>query len=152
MVWKPHVTVAALIEQNGRFLMVEEKINGQLVLNQPAGHLEAGESILEAVIRETREETACVFQPEKIIGLYRWQMQTEDKTFIRYCIHGVITQQLENSPLDPDIERTLWLTYDELMAQKTRLRSPLVLHCINDYCSGQSYSLNILKDLGSHAE
>lgn len=149
MTWKPHVTVAAIIEQDQKYLLVEEMVDGKMVLNQPAGHLEPGESIVDAVIRETREETACIFKPESLIGLYRWCMEKKDRTYIRYSFSGIITEILENQPLDDDIERTLWLSYEEIKTQPERLRSPLVLRCIEDHQNGQVFSMDILKDLGN---
>jgi len=147
MTWKPHVTVAAVIEQDNQFLLVEEKIDGKLVLNQPAGHLEPGESIIDAVIRETREESGCVFKPEHLVGLYRWQMPDKNRTYIRYAFAGKIAQTIENAELDDDIIRTLWLSYDDICEQLSSLRSPLVKQCIDDYRSGQNFSLNLLKEI-----
>jgi len=147
MTWKPHVTVAAVIEEHGKFLLVEELIDGKIVLNQPAGHLEANESFLKAVIRETEEETATVFQPEYITGLYRWILPEKDRTYIRLCFTGKITQTLDDQPLDSDIIRTCWLSYEEITEQKKQLRSPLVLECIDDYRAGKRFPLELLKDL-----
>lgn len=147
MTWKPHFTVAAVIEKGDKFLLVEELIDGQKVFNQPAGHLEPNESFLEAVIRETEEETANVFQPEKLIGLYRWKLESKDRTYIRLSFSGIITKTLENQALDTDIIRTVWLGYDEIIKHKKQLRSPLVLECIDDYRQGKHYPLELLKDL-----
>jgi len=149
MTWKPHVTVAAIIEQDNHFLLVEEKVEGKLVFNQPAGHLEPDESIIDAVIRETREESGCVFQPEYLVGLYRWKMAEKNRTYIRYGFGGNIKQVIEHAELDADIIRILWLSYDEIIEQQSSLRSPLVLQCIDDYRSGQRYSLNLLKDINN---
>lgn len=148
MTWKPHTTVAAVIEENNKFLLVEELVDGKKVLNQPAGHLEPGESFIDAVVRETEEETATVFQPDYIVGLYRWVLPEKDRTYIRLSFAGKILKTLENQALDADIIRTLWLSYDEILEQKDRLRSPLVLECINDYRNGKQFSLDLLKDLG----
>lgn len=147
MTWKPHLTVAAVIEENSKFLLVEELIDGRKVLNQPAGHLEPNETILNAVIRETKEETATVFKPEFLTGLYRWILTEKDRTYIRLCFTGKITHTLENQPLDTDIIRTCWLSYEEIIEQKSQLRSPLVLECINDYLMGKRFPLELLKDL-----
>lgn len=147
MTWKPHFTVAAIIEENGKFLLVEELVDGKKVLNQPAGHLENNESILNAVIREVEEETATVFQAMKLTGLYRLKLEAKDRTYIRLCFSGNIIKTLENQALDTDIIRTLWLSYEEIMQQKDQLRSPLVLECINDYLQGKHYPLELLKDL-----
>ena len=148
MTWKPHTTVAAVIEENNKFLLVEELVDGKKVLNQPAGHLEPDESFLDAVIRETEEETAVIFQPEYLIGLYRWVLPEKDRTYIRLTFSGNNLKTLENQTLDDDIIRTLWLSYDEILEQKDRLRSPLVLECINDYRNGNKFPLDLLKDLG----
>ncbi len=147
MTWKPHFTVAAVIEKDGKFLLVEEMVDGKKVLNQPAGHLEPNESIIDAVIRETEEETARVFQPEQLIGLYRWKLAAKDRTYIRLSFSGKIIKTLENQALDADIIRTVWLSYDEIIQQSDQLRSPLVLECVNDYRKGKRYSLDLLKDL-----
>jgi len=147
MTWKPHATVAAVIEENGKFLLVEEHVDGKNVYNQPAGHLEANESFINAVIRETEEETATIFQPDYLIGLYRWVLTAKDRTYLRLCFGGKLTERLENQALDPDIIRTHWLTYDEIIAKRDSLRSPLVLECIDDYRSGKHYPLELLKDL-----
>lgn len=147
MTWKPHFTVAAIIEENGKFLLVEELVDGEKVLNQPAGHLDDNESILNAVIREVEEETATVFQPMKLTGLYRLKLEAKDRTYIRLCFSGKIIKALENQALDSDIIRTLWLSYEEIMQHKDQLRSPLVLECIDDYRKGKHYPLELLKDL-----
>lgn len=145
MTWKPHVTVAAIVEEQDKFLLVEEIIDGHAVYNQPAGHLEPGENLLQAVIRETREETAWVFEPEFLVGIYQWQSVSTGKSFLRFCIAG---RGLEHDPgqaLDTDIEGTVWLNYAAIQDNKQRLRSPLVLRGINDYLKGQHYSLDVLK-------
>lgn len=149
MTWKPHVTVAAVIEQHQKFLLVEENVEGRLVLNQPAGHLENDESIVDAVIRETEEETAAIFEPTHITGLYRWKMPDIDRTYIRYSFTGKIVRFIENQPLDTDIIRTVWLSYDEIMQNQSALRSPMVLQCINDYREGQRFPLSLIKDIAN---
>ncbi len=147
MTWKPHVTVAAVIEEHGKFLLVEELVDGKKVLNQPAGHLEPNESFLNAVIRETEEETATIFSPEYLVGLYRWILTEKNRTYIRLSFAGKILKTLENQPLDTDIIRTRWLTYEEIIQQKEQLRSPLVLECIDDYRQGKRFPLEFLKEL-----
>lgn len=146
MKWPLHVTVAAIIEREGRFLMVQEVVHGKTVLNQPAGHLEQHESLLDAVVRETLEETAWHFQPESLVGVYRW-VHPHGDTFLRFCFAGSLLQQEPNRQLDTGIERTLWLDHAELQTHAEQLRSPLVLHCINDYLAGTRISLNVLKDV-----
>jgi len=146
MTWQPDITVAAICERDGRFLLVEErsKSSGQIVLNQPAGHLEDGESILDAVKRETLEETGCVFSPKALVGMYRLRLNSQ-KTYIRYTFCGTASNPLEGHTLDPDIIQTHWLTLEQIK-QCDNLRSPLVLQCINDYLSGQRFPLAILRD------
>ncbi len=142
--WQPDVTVASICERDGRFLMVEEraKSSQKVVLNQPAGHLEDGESIIDAVIRETLEETQCHFTPDALVGLYRLRT-AEGKTYIRYTFCGNVGEVDTSSVLDPDIIRTHWLSFEELSA-KENLRSNLVLACVQDYLSGKRYPLDIL--------
>lgn len=149
MIWKPHVTVAAVIEKDNKFLLIEEKVDGELVFNQPAGHLESGESIIEAVIRETEEETAGIFQPTYLTGLYRWQMPDKNRTYIRYSFTGNILRFIENQPLDTDIIRIVWLSYEEILQNQAALRSPMVLQCIKDYREGNRFPLSLIKDIES---
>lgn len=144
MIWKPRTTVAAVIQHNDQFLLVEEEIRGKLTLNQPAGHLEPDESLIDAVIRETQEETAWQFTPEHLTGIYRWIHPLKGDTYIRYCFSGQATQHDPNQPLDDDIHRALWLTYEQIEARYTDLRSPLVLQCFQDYMAGHRYPLDIL--------
>lgn len=146
-VWKPRVTVAAIIEENGRFLMVEEQDAGQRVFNQPAGHLESGESLTDAVIREVREETARLFTPEALVGLYRWIHPQKGLTFLRTTFCGRVTERNSDAELDPDIIDTRWMSRDELTARRESLRSPLVLRSIDDYLAGQRYPLSLLIDV-----
>jgi len=145
-VWHPHVTVAALVEREGKFLMVEECIDGQTVLNQPAGHLEAGESFIEAVIRETREETAWRFIPDALTGIYHWLHPDNGDTFLRHCYAGTVTDHQPEQALDDGIIRALWLSREEL-EQQQNLRSPMVLKCIDDYLADQRYPLELIKDM-----
>jgi 8-oxo-dGTP pyrophosphatase MutT (NUDIX family) len=144
MTWKPHLTVAALVERDGRFLLVQERISGLSVYNQPAGHLEDGESIIDAVIRETQEETAWVFKPEAITGIYQWQQPDKEETFIRVSFSGQVLQHDPGSTLDACIEQTLWLTPAEIKDRSDRLRSPMVLRSIEDYMAGSRYPLTLL--------
>jgi ADP-ribose pyrophosphatase len=146
MVWMPHVTVAAIAERNGYFLMVEENYQGRLVLNQPAGHLNKGESLTEAVVRETLEETAWTLRLEALTGVYRWHHPTNDTTFLRFCFSGSCETYDPSRPLDREIERTLWMTRAELATASSRLRSPMVLRCIDDYLRGNRYPLALIAD------
>jgi len=147
MVWKPDVTVAAVAERDGRFLFVEERASGRVVVNQPAGHLEDGETFLEAVIRETLEETAWQFQPTAVVGVYVWRPEHQSKTFLRIAFAGELSDHDPARPLDTGILRTRWLTRDELVTPRLRLRSPLVTQCVDDYLSGARYPLALINHL-----
>lgn len=144
MVWKPHVTVASVIEQEGKFLLVEENSSDGLVFNQPAGHLESGESLVQAAIRETLEETAYHFRPEWLLGVYRWQHPRKDITYLRFAFGGSVTGHDSARELDTGIVRAAWLTLDEIRGLSQRHRSPLILNCIEDYMAGKRYPLDIL--------
>ena len=149
MIWKPHVTVAAIAENNGKFLIVEEMIDGQMVYNQPAGHLDSGESLIEAVIRETLEETAWTFQPEALVGIQLWRHPVHSESYLRFSFCGSCYEHNTNRPLDDGIEDVVWLSRDELMDNNHRLRSPMVLRTIDDYLEGRRYSLDILEHIAS---
>jgi len=147
MSWKPHVTVAAVAEQQGRFLLVQERAAGKQVLNQPAGHLEDGESLLAAVRREVLEETAWQFEPRAIIGIYRWRHPQNGITFVRFTFAGALLEHDPARRLDPDIEQVVWLSDAEIRMHQDGLRSPLVLRSVNDYLAGRSWPLAILADI-----
>lgn len=149
MSWAPHVTVAAVIERAGRFLVVEEMSADRRVYNQPAGHLEDGESLIEAVVRETLEETGWHFEPTALVGCYRWVHPRTRDTFLRFCFTGTAARREEQRPLDPDIVATHWLSEGELAADPLRLRSPLVMRCIEDYRRGARYPLDLYADVAS---
>ena len=138
---KPDVTVAAVAEDDGRFLVVEERINQQLVLNQPAGHVEHGETLLEAVVREAREETAWCFEPRALLGAYLWRNPVNGRTTLRFAFTGTVSDHKPEQPLDKPIVTTHWLTRAQLMEREPRLRSPLVLRCVDDYLNGIRQSL-----------
>jgi ADP-ribose pyrophosphatase YjhB (NUDIX family) len=140
-VWRPSVTVAAVIERDGKFLFVEEMIDGRKVINQPAGHLDPGESLAAGCAREVLEETAHRFEPSGLVGIYRWHYAPKDVTFLRFCFRGKVLG-VEDRKLDKEIIRTLWLTPDELKASAAR-RSPLVLKCVEDYLAGRNYPLDV---------
>ena len=140
MVWKPDVTVAAVIERDGRFLLVEERIRGKLVLNQPAGHLEDGESLIDAVVRETLEETAWTFVPQWLLGLYLWR-SPRGRTTLRLTFTGVVNDFDAGRTLDPPVIATHWLTPQEIRTRSARLRTELVTRCIDDFLSGRRLPL-----------
>lgn len=147
MVWKPDVTVAAIVEREQRFLMVEERINGRLVLNQPAGHVEDAESILAAAIRETREETAWEFTPESLLGVYLWRHPHSGRSTLRFAITGQVHDHDASRRLDEPVIATHWLTRAELAGRAAVLRSPLVLRCIDDHLGGRRLPLAALATL-----
>jgi 8-oxo-dGTP pyrophosphatase MutT (NUDIX family) len=147
MTWKPDVTVATVVERDGRFLFVEERAGGRVVLNQPAGHLEDGETFLDAVVRETLEETAWRFLPEAVIGVYVWRPEHGARSFLRVAFAGELLDHDPARPLDRGILRTRWLTRAQLDLPPQRLRSPLVTQCVDDYLSGARYPLSLLSHL-----
>jgi NADH pyrophosphatase NudC (nudix superfamily) len=145
MVWKPHVTVAAIIEREQRFLLVEEETSHGIAFNQPAGHLEPGESLIDAVIREVSEESAWTFTPEYIASIQLWRKQPDASSFLRICFVGHCSHYQSRQSLDDGIIATHWLTRDEIVAKKSKLRSPLVLTTIDQYLAGEHHSLSLLK-------
>lgn len=151
MDFRPSVTVAAVVERDGRFLMVEERVAGRLVLNQPAGHLEAGESLVEAVVREALEETARPFRPAAIVGVYLWHGAGERPAFLRVAFCGEAGAPEPGRGLDPAIAGCRWLSRDELLARSGSLRSPLVLRCVDDYLAGARHPLDLLATVGAAA-
>jgi 8-oxo-dGTP pyrophosphatase MutT (NUDIX family) len=132
----PDITVAAVTESGGRFLVVEERINRRLVFNQPAGHVEHGETLLEAVVREVREETAWRFEPRALIGVYVWRKPASSRSYLRFAFAGTVVDHDATQPLDRGIVRTHWLSRAELLQREPQLRSPLVMRCIEDYLGG----------------
>ncbi len=145
MVWKPHVTVAAVIEQGQRFLFVEEETSSGLQFNQPAGHLEDGEDLIAAVKREVLEETAWQFEPEYIVSIQLWRKNPDFPSFVRVCFAGRCHSHNPLQSLDDGIVATHWLTRAEIEAERHRLRSPLVLISLDEYLSGQRHPLSLLK-------
>jgi 8-oxo-dGTP pyrophosphatase MutT (NUDIX family) len=154
--WKPSVTVAAIVERDGRYLLVEEETREGIRLNNPAGHLDPEESLLQAVVRETLEETTCRFTPEALVGIYlsrfrrrlhadgepeRW----DDVTYLRFAFSGTVGDADPARKLDDGILRTLWLTPDEVRASQARHRSPLVLQCIEEHLAGRRFPLEVLQ-------
>ncbi len=146
MVWTPRVTVAAVIERAGSFLIIEEETPDGLRLNQPAGHLEPGESIQDAVVRETLEETAHPFQPLGLMGTYLWRPEGDAlsmPTYLRFAFVGSVGVPDTSRQLDEGIQRAFWITADELRQRRAEHRSPLVMQCVDDYllrtAAGQSW-------------
>ena len=144
MIWKPNVTVAAVVERDGKFLLVEEMTGDGILFNQPAGHMEVHESLVEAVIRETLEETAHHFTPEYLVGIYQWRHPNKDITYLRFAFGGNITGFESDHPLDKGILRAAWLCQDEIQTGTALHRSPLVLQCIEDYLAGKRYPLELI--------
>jgi ADP-ribose pyrophosphatase YjhB (NUDIX family) len=143
-IWKPHTTVAAIAEHDGKFLLVKEKIKNEIVFNQPAGHLNPDESLIDAVIRETLEETQYEFFPDKLQGIYRLVTgEDSDLTYIRFLFRGKIGCNL-GGKLDDGIISAQWMSYDEIRSCKEQHRSPLVMQCIDDYLNNEPYPLDIL--------
>lgn len=146
-IWKPHVVVAAVIEQDGKFLLVEERTDDGIRFNQPAGHLEEGESLLEAVRREAFEETAHHFEPEALLGIYRWRHPAKpQRTYLRFAFTGQITGFDPTSPLDEGILRAVWMSAAEIVETRQRHRSPLLQQCVADYLIGRRFPLDLLTD------
>ena len=141
-VWKPSVTVAAVIERDGRFLLIQERIRGQLVLNQPAGHLDPGESLAAACRREAMEETAHHFEPTALVGVYRWRDPRKDFTFLRFAFRGKVGAA-EDRPLDKEIVGVQWLTPEEIRWRRAEHRSPLVQQCVDDFLAGRGFPLDV---------
>ncbi len=144
MIWKPNVTVAAILECDGKFLLVEEESTSGLVLNQPAGHLESGENLPAAAVRETLEESAYRFEPQHLIGIYRWHSDVSHTTYLRFAFTGNILAHYPDQLLDTGIVRAMWMTLDEIRESQARHRSPLVLRCVEDYLAGKRFPLDLL--------
>lgn len=145
--WMPHATVAAIVEHAGKFLLVEEITDRGNRFNQPAGHLEDNETIIEAVVREAREETAYKFHPESLLGIYHWKHKHNDTTYLRFAFIGSVSDHQPDAPLDDGIIRTVWMDIDEIRSKAQLMRSPQVITCIEDYLSGKRYSLDVLTHL-----
>ena len=147
----PDVTVAAVTETAGRFLVVEERINQRLVFNQPAGHVERGETLFAAVVREVREETAWRFEPQALLGVYLWRNPANGRRTLRFAFTGAVADHDAGQKLDHGIVGTHWLSPLELEARAPQLRSPLVLRCVHDYLAGQRLALEPLAGLDLRA-
>jgi 8-oxo-dGTP pyrophosphatase MutT (NUDIX family) len=145
MLWIPHVTVAAIIESPPHFLLIEEEAEGLIVYNQPAGHWDEGESLFEAVRRETLEEAAWDFEPEAIVGIYSHTNPINQITYLRIVFCGKHHSHEANRALDEGILRTVWFTRDDI-AKLKNLRTPIVLDCIDDYLAGYRYPLSLIRN------
>ncbi|MCK9608604.1 MAG: NUDIX hydrolase [Methylomonas sp.] len=145
MVWKPHVTVAAVIQKNQRYLLVEETTDNGIAFNQPAGHLEPGEDLISAIKREVLEETAWQFQPEALVAVQLWRKTPDFPSFVRFCFTGSVHSHNPDQALDTGILATHWLSHQEIMAKRDQLRSPLVLICVDEYLKGQHHPLSLLQ-------
>ena len=152
MRWKPNVTVASIVEQNGLFLMVEENTRDGIRLNQPAGHLDEHEALIAACIRETQEETAYHVQVNALLGVYRWYTPVKDITYMRFAFVADVLSFNASQPLDDGIIRALWLSPEALQARRADWRSPLVGQCVQDYLAGVRYPLTLLQDFGVMAD
>lgn len=144
MVWKPNVTVAAVVFRDGKYLLVEEETDAGLRFNQPAGHLECGENLLAAVAREALEETAYHFRPTALVGIYNWRHESKDITYLRFAFAGELLGWEADRKLDDGIVAARWLTLEEVRACADRHRSPLILQCIEDHMAGKRYPLELL--------
>ena len=145
---RPSITVAAVIERGGRFLLVEEEEEGRIMFNQPAGHLEGRESLAQGCMREVLEESAWHFLPSALVGIYRWSRVTAESelSYLRFAFCGELGAHEPERKLDAGIVRAVWLDLDEIRALRARHRSPLVLRCIEDYLAGRRYTLELLTD------
>jgi ADP-ribose pyrophosphatase YjhB (NUDIX family) len=142
--WKPNVTVAAVVERDGAFLLVEEQTAEGLYYNQPAGHLEAGESLLDAVARETLEESAWRFTPTALVGIYQYHQADSGITYLRFAFTGELADHDPGRKLDTGIVRALWMPVAEIRASRAKHRSPLLIQCVDDYLAGRRHPLDLL--------
>lgn len=147
MALQPDLTVAAVAERDGQFLLIEERVGNRMVFNQPAGHVERNESLVDAVIRETLEETAWTFQPESLVGVYLWEQPEKQRSFLRITFCGQVSVHDPRRPLDRGIKRAMWMDRQQVLARTARLRSPMVLRCIDDYLLGRRYPLDLVQHM-----
>ena len=146
-IWKPNTVVATIVEQDGRFLFVEEEADGRAVFNQPAGHLDPGETLLDAARRETLEESGWHVEPTGLVGIYLVEPPGSTITYQRFCFRARALRHDPARALDKEIIRAVWLTRDELVDERARHRRPLVLRCVDDYIAGHNYPLALIHDL-----
>ena len=145
MDWTPHLTVAAIAERNGKFLLVEERVGGATVVNQPAGHVDADETLVQSCVREILEEAAWEFTPEALVGIYQYHPPDSSHMYLRFAFCGRLIQEFPGQELDDSIIRTVWMTRGEIadMAEHQR-RSPMVLRCVDDYLAGIRHPLSLI--------
>ena len=146
-IWKPNTTVAAIIERDSKFLLVEEKTERGNRFNQPAGHLEDGETLIQAVIRETLEESAYEFTPEALLGVYHWKHPHNDTTYLRFAFIGKVGVHYPMQELDDGIIQAVWMSADEIREKQSLMRSPQVLTCIEDYLAKKRFPLEVITNL-----
>lgn len=146
-IWRPHVTVACVVAQAARYLMVEEEVDGRLVYNQPAGHLDDGEGLVRAAVRETLEETGWTVEPEHFLGVHQWRSTEHGEGVVRFSFAARAVAHDPQRPLDRGIRRALWLSREEIVALGDRLRSPMVLLSIDAWLSGRRLPLEVLSSL-----
>ena len=144
MIWKPNVTVAAVVQRDGKFLLVEEETDEGIRFNQPAGHLECEEALTDAVVREALEETGYAFVPKYLVGIYNWRHPNKDITYLRFAFCGRLLSHHAWRQLDTGIVRTVWMTPQEIRACRERHRSPLLLKSMEDYLAGQRFALSLM--------
>ena len=146
-IWKPNTTVAAIIERDNKFLLVEEITERGNRFNQPAGHLEDNETLIQAVIRETMEEAAYEFTPEFLLGVYQWKHTLNDTTYLRFAFIGKAGVHYPMQELDEGIVQAVWMDIDEIRDKANLMRSPQILSCIEDYLAGKRYPLEVITNL-----
>lgn len=145
MDWQPHITVATIVEDNGRFLMVEESKGGRNVLNQPAGHLDPNETLTEAAVRETLEETGWDVEPTGVVGIYLYTAPSNGVTYQRVCFIAKALKHHPDYQLDTGIVGAKWLTREQLLEQRANWRSELIMRCIDDYLAGIRFDLELIR-------
>ncbi len=147
MSWHPHLTVACIVEHQNKFLFVEEYALGKVVLNQPAGHLEADETLAQATIRETLEESGYQIQVKGLVGYYSHKSPINNESYYRMCFYGALVSEEANTELDVDIIQALWLSFDEFKAREHQIRTPMVKICLDDYLAGKRFPVDFIHEI-----
>lgn len=150
--WMPHVTVATVVERNGRFLLIEEEVNGDTVINQPAGHWEEGETFMQAAVRETLEETGWTVEITGLVGIYEYKPPELDYAFVRFAFSAKPIAHDPNRVLDEGIRRWFWMNQNELRQEIYRHRSPMVQQCVEDYWTVKRWPLSLITHQTPFAE